>query len=333
MFLIYFVLFFTSVEISGYIQNISPLKRSKKNVEYFTAVLQNQENQFDKLVCFSPSKKAKMEKSCLERSPVKIQGAKRTPSKFKPFDNEILVAEENIVLDGQLEFEFSQYQEVLEDAPLTKIGDLTKCGDREKVTVKVFVKVTTFPAVKVNLPYLSNPIQKKEACANDTTGTIPIVLWDKHVDFVSDDGSYLIKNAVFRKYRNQQVQLTTNSSKLTKSKFQLPPSNVTILPIKFFCSKCKSFTSNKSENSMLFSCAECNSSCISNKVSRKVEAKIQLSSPPVTVFISSPQLEEFFIREKKRIPPSTDEIIIALLQSTSVIIVDNRMNCVGYEST
>lgn len=72
-----------------------------------------------------------MDKSCLERSPVKIQGAKRTPSKFKPFDNEILVAEENIVLDGQLEFEFSQYQEVLEDAPLTKIGDLTKCGDRK----------------------------------------------------------------------------------------------------------------------------------------------------------------------------------------------------------
>ena len=290
-----------------------------------------------------------MEKSCLERSPVKIQGAKRTPSEFKPFDNEILVAEENIVLDGQLEFEFSQYQEVLEDAPLTKIGDLTKCGDREKVTVKVFVKVTTFPAVKVNLPYLSNPIQKKEACANDTTGTIPIVLWDKHVDFVSDDGSYLIKNAVFRKYRNQQVQLTTNSStvfeklsdiidepttipfELLKSKFQLPPSNVTILPIKFFCSKCKSFTSNKSENSMLFSCAECNSSCICNKVSRKVEAKIQLSSPPVTVFIFSPQLEEFFNRENKRIPTSTDEITIALLHFTSVIIVDNRMNCVCYE--
>lgn len=108
------------------------------------------------------------------------------------------------------------------------------------------MKVTSFPAAKVNLPYLSNPIQKKEACANDSTGTISIVLWDKHVEFVSEDGSYLIKNAVFRKYRNQQVQLTTNSStvfeklsdvidqpttipfELTKSKFQLPPSNVTI---------------------------------------------------------------------------------------------------------
>ena len=44
---------------------------------------------------------------------------------------------------------------MLEDAPLTK------CWDRQKVTVKVFVKVTSFP-VKVNLPYLSNPIQKKK---------------------------------------------------------------------------------------------------------------------------------------------------------------------------
>ena len=64
------------------------------------AVMRNQEKQFEKLVCFSPLKKAKMERSCLERSPVKIQGAKRTPSKFKPFDNEILVAEENNVLEA-----------------------------------------------------------------------------------------------------------------------------------------------------------------------------------------------------------------------------------------
>ena len=343
-----FFVFYTSVNVSGYVQNISPLKRSKKNVEYFTAVLQNQEQSYDKLVCFSPTKKAKLEKASLEKSPIKIEGVKRSLSKFKPFDNEILVGEENVVTDTKLDYPFSLYQEV-EDSPMMKVGDLSKCRDREKVSVNVFVKVSTFPAVKVNLSYLSHPISKKEACANDITGTIPIVLWDKHVEHVSEDGTFLVKNAVFRRYRNQQVQLTTNTStvfekstneidqpntipfELTTSKFQLPPSIVTILPIKFFCMKCKSFTSNKSENTMLFNCSECNSTCISNKVNRKVEAKIQFSSPSVTIFVSSPQLEEFFNRDKKCVPMTIDEISIALLQDTSFVVVDSRMNCIGFE--
>ena len=94
---------------------------------------------------------------------------------------------------------------------MTKVTDLAKCRDKDEVSVKVFVKVSTFPEIKVNLPYLSNPIQKKEACANDGSGVIPIVLWDKHVQFVTEDGCYLIKNAVFRRYKSHQVQLTTNS--------------------------------------------------------------------------------------------------------------------------
>lgn len=99
--------------------------------------------------------------------------------------------------ETQLDYKLSPFREVLKDTPITKVADLVKCRDRDNVSVKVFVKVSTFPEVKVNLPYLSNPIQKKEACANNGSGVIPIVLWNKHVQFVVEDGSYLVKNVVF----------------------------------------------------------------------------------------------------------------------------------------
>ena len=126
-------------------------------------------------------------------------------------------------------------------------------------------------------------------------------------------------------------QTTAIPFELTKSKIPLPPNHVTILPIKFFCSKCRTFTSNKSENTMLFNCFECSSTSISSRFNRKVEAKVEVSSPPMAVFISSPQLQEFFNRDKNQVPSSTDEICIALLQSTTSMIVDSRMNCVGFE--
>ena len=65
-----------------------------------------------------------------------------------------------MVTDTKLDYPFSLYQEV-EDSPMMKVGKLSKCRDREKVSGSVFVKVSTFPTVKVNLSYLSHPISKK----------------------------------------------------------------------------------------------------------------------------------------------------------------------------
>ena len=245
------------------------MKRARNsNIEYFNAVFQDEKDSFNRVVCYSPEKRKKLEQLSTAKSPVKLVSIKKYPSKLKLFKNEISINAKTVVTEGAVTFDYEDFEAVKDDAPFTKLVDLPSTKnlpnmpssskeERNFVSVKVFVKVSDFPKVMVILPYLAEPIEKIEVCANDETGVIPLTLWGESVNKLCEDGTYSIINAVSKKQRNGQLYISTNTStrierldemieptqnipvQLRFNTVPLPAENVEVSTPTYYCKCCK----------------------------------------------------------------------------------------------
>ena len=304
------------------------------------------------MVCFSPEKRIKLEQACNKKSPIKINSAKKSLSKFKDFQDEIAINENTTICDDEVDYPFAPVVLLKADAPFTNVGLLESLTDREIVSLHLFLKVSGFPKISVVLPYLASPIDKLEVCANDATGSIPLALWGNKILDAPIDGSYSVKNVVLRRYKNNSIQLTSNSSTLISvsdvviepskvtphqlifNYIQLPAENVNVLPIKLFCNHCKKYCVNDCSNPILFSCVDCKNTAMSCRLQKRVDVKVDViyNGNPQTVFIPSPQVNEYFARHKKQLPVEPDDIAVELLQDCKTkLVVDRRFTCVGFQ--
>jgi len=138
---------------------------------------------------FLAIEKAKIDHASNQKLPIKICGVKKTPCKLKLFQNEIMVNDSNTIeSQTEVDYEYLALDDVDATAPVMKLADLQNLEDRTQVSAHLYIKKSCFPQVKVTLPYLSDPINQLEVCANDETGSIPLILWGQKIDDVDSDG-------------------------------------------------------------------------------------------------------------------------------------------------
>ena len=252
----------------------------------------------------------------------------------------------------EAEFEYVPFSNTSIDSPITTVASLQSMNDRDIVSLNLFIKKTGYPKVSVVLPYLAEPLDKLEVCANDDSGSIPLTLWGDKILDVPSDGCYTIKNAVVKKLRNNAVTITTNTStKITHFKetikptavtpaqlrfnlIQLPADNVNVSATTYYCSHCKRYQESKCGNPILFKCLVCSTTSMSCRLSKKVEVKLDVTFNGTiqTVYIPGAQVELYFSRNNKSMPIDADDLAVCFSQDNSTkLIVDQRFSCVGFE--
>ena len=78
---------------------------------------------------------------------------------------------------------------------LSRIGSLPAGS---KVSLTAYVNIDDRPEVETTLPYLKDPIAKKEVAINDNSGIVTLTLWGDKIPLVPQSGTYLLKNLIVK---------------------------------------------------------------------------------------------------------------------------------------
>ena len=96
-------------------------------------------------------------------------------------------------------------------APIMLIEDIKDKAIQEELksaSVKVFLAVKGQRVTRTSSKYSPKPVSKKECKANDQTGVIKVVMYDLHVNSVTEDATYLIQDATVKAYDKNIVVLS-----------------------------------------------------------------------------------------------------------------------------
>ena len=172
-----------------------------------------------KLFVFSPKKhKSTVESKAESSKPCKI-------SKFANHstDENVVWINQNTEIDDALEtnvdFPFKELHPTSVNPQQATVKDLDVIKDFESVTVRGLVLVgDNQPEI---VPSKQN-FKKLEACFVDESGTMPITIWNKHIEKVEDKRYYQIENVRLRQYLGQKylsVSLQTTFTEISSSHF------------------------------------------------------------------------------------------------------------------
>jgi len=94
------------------------------------------------MVCFSPSKRLKLEQASVKKSPVKLTSVKKSFSRIKAFEQEIIVNDTAEVVE-EVDYPFIAIPvPTTMDSPHTNVTALQELPDRDKVSLHLYIKVT-----------------------------------------------------------------------------------------------------------------------------------------------------------------------------------------------
>lgn len=79
----------TDNEIEGFLQNVSPIKTSKKNNLYFDGTIQTGRTEYKHFVCFDTNKQSAF--AAADKSPVKLKDISLTPSQREANSSDVIV--------------------------------------------------------------------------------------------------------------------------------------------------------------------------------------------------------------------------------------------------
>lgn len=97
--------------VSGYIQDVSPIKISAKNYPYFQGIIQTDTDVYRKIVCFDVQKHGNLNQAHLSKTPVKLQRVNFAPNKEDASKSDILINQRSTINTGSLNFQFYQQPE------------------------------------------------------------------------------------------------------------------------------------------------------------------------------------------------------------------------------
>lgn len=210
-------------EISGYVHNVSPIKKSSK-ATYFDMQVQTK-SELLRAVCFSPKKHTEFESKCKSVSPVKLK-------KFKLDDKNnnktILLNYGAEIIDTTVDFEPQPIP------PTNNIASLTGAHLHQLVTITG--KVTQLTGIKkVNT---QSGVKRKVDCyLIDPSGSIKLTAWEHHTQELAEGKTYRFENLrVTKEFNSDNLALSTAKQECTITEcqgFQAPLVNPTELPDSF----------------------------------------------------------------------------------------------------
>ena len=210
-------------QISGFIHNVSPLKKSSK-ATYFDLVIQTKDDTV-RAICFSPKKHNDLQMKSKASSPVKL-------ANFRIKDDG---SPQTILMDNKLELHDTEVDFPVKSIPTTNsISSLSEVHYQQLITIKG--KVVQLSGIKkVNT---RNGLKQKTDCyLTDPTGSIKLTLWEDFVNDVQEGKTYTFNNVrVIKEYNTDRLALGTSLQDCTVTEsedFSEPLSQPVELPDAF----------------------------------------------------------------------------------------------------
>jgi len=230
-----------------------------------------------------------------------------------------------------------KYKSMKVDSPdVMKVRSILDNGyDRQMVSIVGHVDLQNTFAMKFN----SNS-RKKDIHFNDTTGSIPITLWDGFIDSVTNGGSYTITNIMVRMIPHPILStcsstLFNNNSKIVKPAKTLLPLFQKYCGVQSFessksvkCIKCN-FNATVNPGANIFTCSECGVKSKYSSLPIYFTAKVKVIGNEEEVTIFHYQLKEF--AAISGCDMTEDALSDAILNDEKTTIVVNQKNvCVTF---
>lgn len=136
------------------------------------------------MVCYSPEKRMKLQKHFKSKSPVKIQGSKRSRTK----ENEYSISKSAKIAPFTVDV---SYNDVTASQPSTVMQCL-QAGLYDKVDIKA--KVVSKSENKQPVVYQGKTKYKVDCLVADATESIKVALWEDAIDKVCTSKSYCFQN-------------------------------------------------------------------------------------------------------------------------------------------
>lgn len=188
--------------IIGCVHHLSPEKRNKKNtMDYATFTLQTSAKETKEALIYSKHKRQLFSQSQTNRTRIKL-----TDFTF-PEDGEKIVVNDmtyfSIPQPSQYAFQYSEITTVEED-PLSVLEILNSKNEWDKVHVRGKIANITEP-IEVG----KNRLNLATATIVDQTGTMPIDLWETHINDVIEKHSYQMSSLLVRIWSGRKKLSTT----------------------------------------------------------------------------------------------------------------------------
>lgn len=121
--------------ISGYIQNVSPIRTSRTNSRYFNAVVQTERNEFNRVACFDIGKHSVLVDASSTQTPLKLSDVQLVPSRLDASKSEVLLNHKTKVeVCRRLNFNFKKLPDEDKDGEKVKnLADVQATPEHNKV--------------------------------------------------------------------------------------------------------------------------------------------------------------------------------------------------------
>ena len=174
----------------GYVQNLSPLKRNRKNtLDYASMTLQTASGNREVLL-YSPPKRSLLLESEKSRRPIKVSCLTCTPDRKKLIINDMT----KVSFPDSTEYSF-QFEDVrlATPDPMTILQVLNESDEWNLVTVKGKVMTVKDPVIVGE-----RKLKLAEAVFADASGSIVLDIWEAMIDTIKEGNCYCLSNVLVR---------------------------------------------------------------------------------------------------------------------------------------
>ena len=335
----------------GYLHNLSPIKTSKSNNQYFDLQIQTS-NEVYRTVCFSPDKHSLLKRKLESSSPIKIHKYQLKKNERSGENDLILNKRTKIEDPDDSETDFD-YVSVKTETMQATDATTEEIQDGAAHTLINIMGRLTFSGSKETLQVKGKTLTKQEAILTDNTGSIRVVLWEKDIPRVTTGTCYNITNMAVKEYGvTKYLTLTRHSTiesiqvnidrqdtsdvKTETTQHQFPPDGVNYVQQFLACNKCHSKLVNNA--SKIIKCSECGLTQLKKKCQSKVLASILIKTDQETAsytLFNDTMHQLFHIYEEQNPEIETtfeemteDDINVMLLTVEANVLFNEKRNAV-----
>ena len=210
----------------------------------------------------------------------------------------------------------------------------------------IYVNIEDRPMVPTKLRYQTKFINKKVVTCNNDTSTIKLTLWGSCIECIQESGVRLIQQVKINELPKIIIFLTTIPStcikipdeniqnwksslkELISYTVKLLPTAIQLLTSEKNCPQWRRASHDHNSEEKLFKCMHGHAMTLSvNFLSRYV---LTLGFTKKSVIMQYQQIAQCFDYKKKPVPKDLNDLVFEMLSdSSTVLVVDTRMNCIG----
>ncbi|XP_061163774.1 uncharacterized protein LOC133187078 [Saccostrea echinata] len=201
--------------VSGYVQNVSPIRTSRTNSRYFNAIFQTERNEFNRAACFDVAKHSVLMDASQAHTPLKLLDVQLVPSRIDASKSEVLLNHKTkIEVCRTLNFNFKQSpnDDDKDGEKVKSLAEVQATPEHNKVAVEVKVLSATPVTVQI---VRESPIKRQELIISDASAAMKITVWEDLVSKLEVNKCYRIEHLSTRLFMNTKSVTSTKQTTAT----------------------------------------------------------------------------------------------------------------------